>query len=537
MFFETNLTQSRIAQESDLGVWPDTILHDLLVERAALGPDKPAIVDSRRTLTFSELLDEVERCARALLTIGVGRGDVVQIQLPNWAEFAVTMLATERIGGVVNPVAPIFRFNEVRVMSELARPSVVVTTREFRGFEYGPLHQEVREVCPWVREVILVDGTGHEPDCRSWEDLMATGGASPIDSAHLDLLRPGPNEVCEVQFTSGTTGQPKGVMHTQNTLGAPVALILKQTGRGPDDVFHMASTLAHQTGYVYGLRVPLTSGSTTILQDVWEGQAFADLIEQHGITNSMGATPFLADLLAVPGIEERDIGSFRVFICAGAAIPRPVLEAASEKLPCTVLPGWGMTECALFTTGRVDDSFEKRLTDGRPPAGCEVRVVDGKGAVTDIGVEGDLEARGSLMFVGYIQGRELTDSCHDAEGWFDTGDRAFMDADGYIRISGRTKDIVIRGGENVPVKEVEDTLMRHPSVANVAIVAKPHDRLGEIGLAFVIPSGDAPTLAELADFLAEQDVTKQFWPEELVIVDEFPMTPSGKVQKFKLRGL
>jgi cyclohexanecarboxylate-CoA ligase len=188
----------------------------------------------------------------------------------------------------------------------------------------------------------------------------------------------------------------------------------------------------------------------------------------------------------------------------------------------------------LATSGRRDDPFDKLATDGFAFDGQEVRIVDEAGDPVPSGVEGDLQYRGSEVFAGYAQGRQLTESCW-RDGWFDTGDRAIMDPEGYISISGRTKDIVIRGGENIPVKEVEDVLMRHPAVANCAVVGKPHERLGEISCAVILTTDSVPTLDELTAFLDEQKVTRQFWPEALLVVDEFPMTASGKIQKYRLR--
>ena len=344
-------------------------------------------------------------------------------------------------------------------------------------------------------------------------------------------------------FTSGTTGQPKGVMHTQNTLNAAVDCFVDAvcdgvsspggTADGPGYIFHMASTLAHQTGYLFGIRAPLTVGGHVVLQDVWDPSEFVDLIEQHQIQISMGATPFLADVLAVEAVESRDLSSWKRFVCAGAAVPEPILEDADARLPCVVLPGWGMTECGLLTVGRPSDSLAMRLADGRALPGNKVRVVNESGEPI-IGTEGDLQCQGSLLFAGYVQGRALTDSSWDGT-WFQTGDRAVMNDDESIRITGRTKDIIIRGGENIPVKEIEDLLLRHPQITGAAIVGKPDDRLGEIGCAFVLPSDGPLTLEDLTSFLETQGMTRQFWPEALVIVDEFPMTPSGKVQKYKLR--
>lgn len=537
MFFETTLTRGRIAELTEAGVWTNEHLYDRFVDGLGERSDQPLIIDEHGVVTWGQARAQVDDIAKGLLEIGIRPGDVIQVQLPNRREFPLLVLAAERIGAVINPIAPIFRTNEVTVMSDLARPKLVVAVDGFRGFALGAMHAEIREQSPWVEQLLVVQ-TGDHPmpaDARPWDELVALGAGSTLDDDALDLVRPSPNDVCEIIFTSGTTGQPKGVMHTQNTLNVAADLWLERVA-ADCEVFHMASTLAHQTGYLYGVRAPIFAKGAVVYQEVWDPIEFARLIEAHGIEASMGATPFLADLMAVDGLADRDLSSFKAFVCAGATIPLPVLERARDQLPCTVLPGWGMSETGLSTTARRDDAFAKLSTDGIVVAGNEVRVVDPDGNPVDAGVEGDLQFRGSETFVGYVQGRELTESCF-RDGWFDTGDRAIMDADGYISISGRTKDIIIRGGENIPVKEVEDAILRHPAVANVAVIAKPHERLGEVGCAVILAEGDAPTLDDMTIFLDEQSVTKQFWPEDLIVVDEFPMTPSGKIQKFQLRAL
>ncbi len=537
MFFETTLTQERIAAMDAAGAWTNEYLIDRFTEHAKNRGDAPLVIDRQGTMTWNEARTSVDQLARGLVEIGVRRNDVVQIQLPNQREFLLLVLAIEYIGAVVNPIAPIFRTNEVTVMSELARPTVVVTVDHFRGFALADMHVELRERAPWLQTIVRVptSNSTSSSDTMSWADLLATGARSSLDDQALDLMRPSANDVCELIFTSGTTGQPKGVMHTQNTLNAATDLWLQRVA--PDcTVFHMASTLAHQTGYLYGLRAPITAGGCVVYPEVWDPAEFAEQIETHRIEASMGATPFLADLLDVDGLAERDLASFKAFVCAGAAIPLPLLERARDQLPCTVLPGWGMSETGLSTIGQPHDTFDKLSTDGLIVPDNEVRVVDELGAPVSPGVEGDLQFRGSEAFIGYAQGRKFTESCF-RDGWFDTGDRAVIDHDGYLCISGRTKDIIIRGGENIPVKEVEDVLLRHPRVTNVAVIAKPDDRLGEVGCAVLLPDGEPPTLAELVTFLDEHQVTKQFWPEAIVIVDAFPMTPSGKIQKFQLRDL
>lgn len=535
VFFETTLTAERIEATKASGFWPDQPIRESLL---AGEPGKTAIVDPRRQLSYEALLEEAEALACGLLELGVRPRDVVQVQLPNWVEFVVAMVALERIGAVINPVGPIFRRNEVLVMSGLARPKAVITTSDFRSFDYAAMHVDIREQLDFIDHIIVV---GEErADTRSWDNVVELGRDSGIGGDTLDLLTPGCDEVIEIIFTSGTTGQPKGVLHTINTLTEGVNAVLPNFSHGSDEVVHMGSTFAHQTGFLFGARLPLVVGGTGVYQDIWDAAVFADLIETMGVTASCGATPFLADLLAVPGLDDRDLSSFTTFGCFGAAIPLPLLEDAAERLPCAVMPGWGMSEISLMTTTKLSDPIEKLSgTDGAPLAGNEIRVVDEDGEPVEPGVVGDLEARGTFEFVGYLQGRAFTESFYSDDGWFDTGDRAVLDDDGYVRIAGRTKDLVIRGGENVPVKQVEDVLLRHPAVAGVAIVAKPHERLGEIGAAFVIRAegGDGPTLSDLTAHLEDQDVTRQFWPEELHLVDEFPLTASGKIQKFRLRDM
>ena len=551
-FFETTLEAGRIDELSASGAWPNRLLDEHVDKWSVERSGEPVITDRFGTMTWAEFGTEVDAASKGLLEIGVRPGAVVQLQLPNWRHFAVAAIACDRIGAVVNPVAPIFRHNEVTVMSELARPTVVVTADSFRGFGLAVMHAELRERCDWVNELVVVPGPSASPDDESWlpegamtwEELVSEGVFSSYDRAAVDLCRPGPNDVCEVMFTSGTTGMPKGVMHTHNILAVAVDVYLATVceglsphpGAGAPQAYvtHMASTLGHQTGYLYGMRLPLYVGGHVVMQDVWDPVEFVGLIEKHRIQMSMGATPFLADVLGVERLDGYDLSSWERFLCAGAAIPRGVLEQAVELLPgCTVLPGWGMTECGLLTVGRPSDPFELRLSDGRAVEGNEVRVVDPAGQPV-LDAEGDLQCRGTALFAGYAAGRSFTAE-HWTDGWFDTGDRAIMNADGYISIAGRSKDLVIRGGENVPVKEIEDVLMRHQAVGVAAIVAKPHERLSEIGCAFVQPVGEPPTLAELTEFLDAHNVTRQFWPEDLVIVDEFPMTPSGKIQKYRLR--
>jgi cyclohexanecarboxylate-CoA ligase len=304
-----------------------------------------------------------------------------------------------------------------------------------------------------------------------------------------------------------------------------------------DDILLMASPLAHQTGFLYGILLPVMLGTEVVLQDRWHPPLAAEIIQRHRCSFTMGATPFLNDLVYMPNVDDFDLSSLRSFVSAGAPIPPALVQDAAANFSFKVLSGWGMTECACPCVCKPEDAGEKVWTsDGTPLPGSEVIVLDENGKEAPRGTEGDLKIRGSSMFVGYLKRPDLHGT--DADGWFDTGDRARMDEAGYIRISGRSKDIIIRGGENIPVVELEDVLFRHPNVQDVAVVGAPDPRLGERGCAYVtLKPGTTITFDEVLHYLDEKGTAKQYWPEILQVIDEMPRTPSGKIQKFKLREM
>ena len=344
-----------------------------------------------------------------------------------------------------------------------------------------------------------------------------------------------PDAVIELLYTSGTTGEPKGVMHTSNTMLANLVPFAERLRLTSSDVIHMPSPMAHQLGFMYGLVLPAMLGATAVLQDIFEAGEMARQIRQEGATFTMAATPFLSDLTDY--IEKAGAGTptLRVFVSAGAPIPRALVTKARNVLGAAIISGWGMSENGAVTTTRPEDREEKvTSTDGVALLGMEVRVIDASHAVAPRGDEGALQVRGCSNFVGYLKRPGLADISPD--GWFDTGDIARMDDDGYIRIAGRLKDIVIRGGENIPVFEVEGLLFKHPAVAAVAIVGYPDARLGERACAFVtLKPGASFSFDEMTAFLKAQRLTPQYIPERMEILGELPRTPSGKIQKFRLR--
>ena len=490
-------------------------------------PDKLALVDSAGRLTYAELARRVEHVAHGLAALGAGEGTAISIQLPNWNEFVVMLLAAERLGAVANPIPPIYRASEMRFILNLLEAPIVVVPGTFRGFDHGAMMAGLRADVPRVEHVFVVRGTP-APGTRPFAPLEATAARGKL--AGGDVSR-----VNEVMFTSGTTGEPKGVMHTPTTVLANVHRMIERFETSDRDVILMGSTLGHQTAYLYGYCHALVLGATTVWLDVWNPETAARLIAEHGVTFTMGATPFLNDLAYLPG--RHDFSSLRLFISAGAAIPRQLVRDARARFGATISAGWGMTENGLVTcNGHADPEDKVVSTDGAPLPGMELRIVDDEGRAVPAGMEGDLLVRGVFQFVGYFKRPEFTREAHTADRWFKTGDRGTLDADGYLAISGRSKDIIIRGGENIPVVEVENLLFTHPKIAGVAIVAMPDPRLGERACACVIPKpGQTITLAEVVAFLEGKQLARQKFPERVEIVSEFPMTPSGKIQKYRLR--
>jgi cyclohexanecarboxylate-CoA ligase len=531
MAFEIFLPQSRIA--ASRGLWPDRLPIDDLDAAVAKHPDRTAFVGLNSALrrevrlTYAELGERVDKIAAGLVGLGVGKGDVVAFQLPNWWEFTALFYACNRIGAAANPLMPIFRQREMRFMLGFGDAKVAVVPARWRGFDHLAMMGEIRGDLPNLRHVFAVGGEGPE----SFESaLLDRPPVSAAEKQRLASLRPGPDEVVELIYTSGTSGEPKAVMHTANTVEAPARCFIDDIPVTPDDVVFMGSPYAHQTGFIYGLLMPVMLATKTVALDLWSAGEAAGLIEREGATFSMASTPFLSDMVNLPQEPRARVSrTLHTWVCAGAPIPRVLVQRAKSEMDLDVLSCWGMTENAGLTITRKRDPQEKVfLTDGRALPGCEVRVVDD--------TAGHLQARGITQFVGYHKKPQL--NATDEDGWFDTGDLARMDRDGYIRIVGRTKDVIIRGGENIPVAEVENLIYRHPNVAECAIVAMPDERLGERACAFVVPKVNLSLgLAELTGFLAAQGMTKQYWPERLELVTEMPRTPSGKIQKFRLREL
>lgn len=523
------------------GAWNDTLITDYFDQAIACVPDDTALIahrvsqQERSSFTYRELDRIVERMAAGLASLGVNKADVVSCQLPNWWQMTALHLACVRIGAVFNPLMPIFREHELRFMLKRAQSRVLVIPQTFRGFDYAAMVEGLRDELPALEQVLIIGGSD-ETRCfqrvlldHAWEEEIDT-------QALFAERRPSGDDVVQLLFTSGTTGEPKGVLHSSNTMWSNILPYAERLHLDSRDIVFMASPMAHQTGFLYGLMMPVYLKSTAVLQDIWDPAFAVQVVAAERPTFTMASTPFLADLIEVAHSHRQELASLRIFVSAGAPLPSALVEKAATAISTRIVSAWGMTENGAVTMTRPEDDTERAInTDGLALPFMEVRVADENGAEVPRGTEGNLLVRGASLFVGYLKRPDLY--CVDEHGWFPTGDLARMDAQGYIRITGRTKDVVIRGGENVPVVEIENMLYQHPAISAVALVGCPDARLGERLCAYVTlhEGHDGLSLQEVVSFLSERKLTRNYLPEYLEVLSTLPRTPSGKIQKFKLR--
>ena len=521
------------------GFWLDKTIDEFLLEAICRAPDNLALVAYRADrdmpvrISYSELGDKVARAAGALRALGVGPGDVVAVQLPNWWEFVVTSLACGRIGAVVNPLMPIFRERELAFMLGFADAKVFVVPAHFRGFDHAAMAEDLKRDLPKLRHVVVVDGQG----ANAFDRMLLSGEQHVEPATRRARSALAPDDLAVMMFTSGTTGSPKGVMHSCNTLLACNKALADRFGLTTDDVLLACSPLGHMTGYAAVMILGVYLGSTVVLQDIWEGRRGVAIMAAEGVSYTAASSPFLTDICNAVAERGPKPDRLRSFLCGGAPIPPVLIERAAHAMGLKVCSLWGMTESLSSTLTEPSRAAEKSSkTDGRALDGVGVQVVDFEGRPLPAGQTGRLMVRGAQMALGYYKRPDL--ATYDADGWFDTGDLACMDDEGYIRINGRTKDVLIRGGENVPVVEIEGLLYKHPAVAAAAIVGYPDARLGERACAFVVLwPGASITLADVQAYMAECKVAKQYWPERVEVLAQLPSTPSGKIQKFRLREI
>jgi cyclohexanecarboxylate-CoA ligase len=410
----------------------------------------------------------------------------------------------------------------------------------FNRFSHRDMAVSLKASLPDLAHIVVIDGPPDDGEVLGFEDVFVRPlhELQPGLAAELGRVRPGADDPAFLMLTSGTTGMPKAALHTHNTAwsaGRPLPEAIELTA---DDTCFMASTVGHLTGFFWGTYLPLAMGQKVVYQDTWDTQQFLDIVDFENITWTLSATPFAMDMVAAQKLAPRALSSLRVFVCGGAPIPPHAAIAMQEHLGVDLVSLWGMTEIGICPIHRLGAPLDVlSASDGMPVGHMELRIVEEDLRPVPDGQQGRLQARGPSIIVGYRDQAELTRNAETPDGWFETGDLGLRTPEGGIRITGRSKDIIVRGGQNVPVVEVENLLAGHDRIREAAVVAYPDERLGERGCAVIVADGEAPALDELRDYLEKAGLARQFWPERLEIIAAMPRTPSGKIKKYVLRQL
>jgi cyclohexanecarboxylate-CoA ligase/acyl-CoA synthetase len=532
-------TAEQAAQFRQKGWWGDEILLDRLDRWTQEATDRELVTDGVGRLSYGQARGQAYRLAAKLRHMGIERGDRVLVQLPNWNEFVLIYLAAIRAGAVLVPIMPIYRHDEVGYILDRSGAKVAFTAGEFRNFDHLNMFRELRDKVPTLEHLVVVRGAARKEEF-ALADLTQPGlGDNDFDESAIGP-RPSSDDGHVLIFTSGTESRPKGCFHTWNTIGFSVKGLSEAFQLERSSVTFAPSPISHGTGLALGVAAPIWTGGSLHLQDVWQPKEGLTRIREHRCTHAATATPFVRMALDAFDPTSDDLSSMRAWVCAGAPIPARLAEEVAQVFKgCRLLPLYGASEIFATTACWFTDPPEMAVTsDGHPALdGVEVAVVDEEGQQVPAGQAGEVYYKGPGAMLGYWRDPERTAVAIDASGWYHTGDLGQFDERGLLRLKGRIKDVIIRGGTNISATEVEEHLLTHPKVKAVALVAMPDRLMGEKACAFVVPSeAGEPTLGELADYLENvRRIAVHKLPERVEIVKELPMTPTGKIQKFALR--
>ncbi len=536
-----SLARTREEEYRRKGLWGEASLHEWFSLAVRAVPDRLAVVDRLEgSYTYAQLDAAATRLASWMRDEGVKPGDVVGVQLPNWCDFTLCYIACLKLGAVINPIPTNLRLQELRYLVAECGTTCIFHPTKFRNTEYEELALQLREVCPSLRTSVLVDRLGVPSHClpelgtilRESEAVAGTAGElslHPWASKGSDLAA--------ILFTSGSEAQPKGVMLSHNNLIASERAFAHSLSVSWNDVMFMPAPLGHATGFMHGVTMPFLCQITSVLCDRMDGGAMVEMIRRHHATGSM-AVPTLADLL-LDECEEHgiDLPSLRFLCCGGSPVPRALVVRA-RSYGISLFSVYGSTESAPHTMTTCRDEEERVInTDGRACWGTEVKIVDpATREVLPPGCVGEEASRGPAVFMGYLNRRELTEQVLDEDGWYYSGDLAVRDEEGYIRITGRIKDIVIRGGENISVAEVELIVRSYPRVREAAVIGVDDERLGQRLCACIVSRDGADvSVGELKEFFVTHHFAKYKIPELVIMLQEMPHTSSGKIAKGVLR--
>ncbi|EKM7226092.1 medium-chain fatty-acid--CoA ligase [Escherichia coli] len=524
--------EQRRAAYRQQGLWGDASLADYWQQTARAMPDKIAVVDNHGASYTYSALDHAASClANWMLAKGIESGDRIAFQLPGWCEFTVIYLACLKIGAVSVPLLPSWREAELVWVLNKCQAKMFFAPTLFKQTRPVDLILPLQNQLPQLQQLVGVDKLAPATSALSLSQIIADN--TPLTTAitvHGD-------ELAAVLFTSGTEGLPKGVMLTYNNILASERAYCARLNLTWQDVFMMPAPLGHATGFLHGVTAPFLIGARSVLLDIFTPDACLALLEQQRCTCMLGATPFVYDLLNLLEKQPADLSALRFFLCGGTTIPKKVARECQQR-GIKLLSVYGSTESSPHAVVNLDDPLSRFMhTDGYAAAGVEIKVVDDARKTLPPGCEGEEASRGPNVFMGYFDEPELTARALDEEGWYYSGDLCCMDEAGYIKITGRKKDIIVRGGENISSREVEDILLQHPKIHDACVVAMPDERLGERSCAYVVLKAPHHSLSleEVVAFFSRKRVAKYKYPEHIVVIEKLPRTASGKIQKFLLR--
>ena len=524
------LPASRVAHHEAEGRWPCPTPSELLERRRRDTPDRVFLIDGAERLTFGQFAARVERLATGLAGLGIGPGDVVSWQLPSWWEAAAVAVALDWVGAINNPILPIYRAEEVSFIARQSGAKMLIVPGVFRGFDYREMALDVSRRLSGIEHVVVARNRPG-PRMRVLDDLFSAAGSTVARAAR------GPNEVASLFYTSGTTSEPKGVMHTTSTLGAFARANSEVARGGPDDVSLLQFPVTHIGGLAAFVLLPILQGSRAVYLDIWDPERALSLIESEGVTGAGGPPAIIQGILAAPGFSPERVRTVRGAATGAADVPPELIREVRSRFGATSYRSYGLTECPMLTSGNADDPIDKCMyTDGRPTPGCRVRIVDAEGRALPPGAEGEIEAFGPQMCVGYLDA-SLNVAAFTPDGYLRTGDLGILDEQGYVRVTGRKKDIIIRKGENLSAKAIEDVLHDHPAVAEAAVIGVPDPASGERVCACLVlrPGAARLTLADISAFMEAKQVMRQKIPEQVEFLPALPRNATGKVLKHELR--
>lgn len=524
--------EQRRAAYRQQGLWGDASLADYWQQTVRAMPDKIAVVDNHGASYTYSALDHAASClANWMLAKGIESGDRIAFQLPGWCEFTVIYLACLKIGAVSVPLLPSWREAELVWVLNKCQAKMFFAPTLFKQTRPVDLILPLQNQLPQLQQIVGVDKLAPATSSLSLSQIIADN--TPLTTA----ITTHGDELAAVLFTSGTEGLPKGVMLTHNNILASERAYCARLNLTWQDVFMMPAPLGHATGFLHGVTAPFLIGARSVLLDIFTPDACLALLEQQRCTCMLGATPFVYDLLNLLEKQPADLSALRFFLCGGTTIPKKVARECQQR-GIKLLSVYGSTESSPHAVVNLDDPLSRFMhTDGYAAAGVEIKVVDDARKTLPPGCEGEEASRGPNVFMGYFDEPELTARALDEEGWYYSGDLCRMDEAGYIKITGRKKDIIVRGGENISSREVEDILLQHPKIHDACVVAMPDERLGERSCAYVVLKAPHHSLSleEVVAFFSRKRVAKYKYPEHIVVIEKLPRTASGKIQKFLLR--